>query len=93
MAINFVLKTFTLLTEVFHSFLLLAPLVLVAIVLASSDPVLGFNGLVWSALIFGYYVSIITIFGVLALLLENNQNLKRIVDLLEAEDEGDDFTG
>lgn len=91
MAINFVLKAFTLLTEAFLSVLLLAPLVLVAIVFASPDPVLGFNGLVWSALIFGYYVSIITIFGVLALLLENNQSLKRIVDLLEAE--GDDLTG
>ena len=90
MALNFVLKTFTLLTEAFLSVLLLAPLLLGAIVFASPEPVLGFNGLAWSALIFGYYISVITLFGILALLIENNQSLRRIVDLLEAED--DDLT-
>ena len=87
MALDLVSKAFTILVEILLSLLLIAPAIfLIPEFQMEVNQVLGVKShqLLWYLPV--YYAIIITFFGILALTLQNNRSLKRIVKLLENDE-------
>ena len=87
MALDLVSKAFTILLEILLSLLLLAPAIfLVPEFVMWKDQIWGVNSYQLVGYMAVYYTIIILFFGVLALTVENNRSLKRIIKLLEKDE-------
>jgi threonine/homoserine/homoserine lactone efflux protein len=82
---NLVSKLFVVLNEFLLFIMILLPAPYVLFVL-SNGPLTRMDVFRLAAVVLGYYVFVVILFGWLALVIENNRSLKRIVSLLEAQE-------